>query len=109
MNNNHYLEDSKKFWGNYEKAREERDKKLARLPFSEKAAIVEKLQTDYEALQNTKKEKLEQFGFEMPPDASNVVSLDLSFTKEAFEGALEKVFPLSQALLDDEESLRTKG
>jgi len=107
MDNNNYLEDSKKFWGNYEKAREERDNKLARLPFSEKAAIVEKLQTDYEALQNTKKEKPEQFGFEMPPDASNVVSLDLPFTKEAFEGALKKVFPLSQALIDDEESSKT--
>lgn len=50
----------------------------------------------------------EQFGLgELPPYASNVVSLDLSFTKESFEEALKKVFPLSQALLDDEESSKT--
>lgn len=52
--------------------------------------------------------KQEQFGLgELSPDASNVVSLDLSFTKETFEEALKKVFPLSQALLDDEESSKT--
>ncbi len=50
----------------------------------------------------------EQFGLgELPPDASNMVSLDLSFTKESFEEALKRVFPLSQALLDDEESSKT--
>lgn len=104
MDEVNYLKDSKKFWGIYKKARGERDKKLAALPFSEKAAITEKLQIDYEVLQNTKG-KPSQFGFgKMPPDVSNVVSLDLPFTKEAFEGALDKVFPLSQALLDDEES-----
>lgn len=75
MDNNNYLEDSEKFWDNYEKAREERDNKLARLPFSEKASIVEKLQTDYKTLQNTK-EKPRQFGLELSPDASNVMSLD---------------------------------
>ena len=50
----------------------------------------------------------EQFGLgELSPDASNVASLDLSFTKKDFEEALKKVFPLSQALLDDEESSKT--
>ena len=107
MDKDNYLKDSKKFWGNYEKARKEQDNKLARLPFSEKAAIVAKLQTDYKVLQNTQ-EKPGQFGLgEIPPGASNVVSLDLPFTKEVFEGALEKVFPLSQALLDNEESSKT--
>jgi len=50
----------------------------------------------------------EKFGLgELPPDASNTLSLDPSFTKKDFEEALKKVFPLSQALLDDQESLET--
>ena len=50
----------------------------------------------------------EQFGLgEIPPDASNVLSLATLFTKEDFGEALDKVFPLTQVLLDEEESSKT--
>ncbi len=50
---------------------------------------MEKLQADYELLQNTKG-KPEQFGLgKMPPDASNVVSLDLQLTRK-FLGSVEE-------------------
>ncbi|MBA7651608.1 hypothetical protein ES703_59427 [subsurface metagenome] len=88
-----YLKDSKKFWENREKAREARDKDLARLTFSEKAGITEKLQTDYKTLQNAKEEP-KQFGLgEIPPDAMNELSLEQSFTQEDFDEALDKAFP----------------
>lgn len=50
----------------------------------------------------------DKFGLgQIPPDASNELFLDPSFTKEDFKEALNKVFPFTQILLDDEESSRT--
>jgi len=59
---NYYdLKDSKKFWEGRDKAREARNRKLAKLPFSEKATIAERLRADYEVLQNARDEST-QFG-----------------------------------------------
>jgi len=47
----------------------------------------------------------EQFGLgELPPDATNVLLIDPSFTEEDFEAALEKVFPKAQSLTGDQEA-----
>ena len=84
-----YLKDSKKFWGTYKKARGERDKKLAELPFSEKAAMTEKIQADYEVLRNAQGES-KQFGLgEISPDAMNELSIKQPFTQKDFENALD--------------------
>lgn len=107
MDNIYYLNDSKKFWENREKAREERDKRLARLTFSEKVAITEKLQKDEEALRFAKQEP-KQFGLGViPPDAMNELSIELPFTQAEFEEALDKVFPFTQELQADQESSKT--
>ena len=107
MDNVYYLKDSKKFWETHEKAREARDKRLARLPFSEKVAITEKLQTDSEVLQKAKGKPI-QFGLgEIPPDAMNELSIEQPFTQEDFEEALKKVFPFTQELQADQESSKT--
>ena len=107
MNNTYYLKDSENFWGNREKAREARDKRLARLPFSEKVAITEKLQIDYQVLRNAKGEP-KQFGLgEISPDAMNELSIEQPFTQEDFEEALNKVFPFTQELQADQELSKT--
>jgi len=106
MGKDFYLKDSKKFWETRKKAREEREKRLARLPFSEKAAIVEKLQIDYEALRNTRKNP-EQFGLGELPDATNELSIEYPFTQVDFEEALNKVFSFTQELQSDQESSKT--
>ena len=50
----------------------------------------------------------EKFGLgELPPDASNMLFLDPSFTKKDFEAALKKVFPFTQTLQDDQEASET--
>ncbi len=102
MSKEYYQKDLKKFWENREKARGKRDKDLARLTFSEKAAITEKLKIDYEVLQKAK-EKPRLFGLgEMPPDAVNEISLEQSFTQEDFNEALDKVFPFTQAFQNEQ-------
>ena len=103
---NYYLKDSKKFWENYDKAREERDKKIARLPFSEKAAMAEKIQADYEVLRNAKDES-KQFGLGDIHDATNELSIELPSSPSDFEEALNKVFPFTQELQADRESSKT--
>jgi len=40
---------------------------------------------------------------QIPPDASNELLLDPSFTKEDFEEALKKIFPLTPNIPSDEE------
>lgn len=88
--NIYYLKDSKKFWETHKKAREVRDKKLAKLSLAEKATIAERLQADYEVLQNAKDES-KQFGLgELPLDACNVLTTSSSFTKQDFESDLIK-------------------
>ncbi len=106
MDNVYYLKDSKKFWGTREKAREAKDKRLARLPFSEKVAMTEKIQADYELLRNAKG-KTKQFGLGDIPDATNELSIELPFTEEDFAEALNKVFPFTQELQADQESSKT--
>ena len=101
---NYYLKDSKKFWETHKKARQVKDKKIARLPFSEKAAMAEKIQADYEVLRNAKDES-KQFGLGDIPDATNELSTELPFTPSDFEEALNKVFPFTQELQADLESL----
>lgn len=50
----------------------------------------------------------EGFGLgQIPPDASNELHLDPTFTKEDFEEALNKVFPFTLALPEDQESSET--
>lgn len=101
MNNIYYLKDSKKFWETRKRAREAKDKKLASLPFSEKATMTERIQADYEVLQNAKEES-KQFGLgELPPDAMNELSIEQPFTQRDFENALDKVFPFTRELQTD--------
>jgi len=100
---NYYLKDSKKFWETHKKARQAKDKKLARLPFSEKAAMGEKIQADYEVLQNAKDES-RQFGLGDIPDATNELSTELPFTPLDFEEALNNIFPFTQELQAARES-----
>jgi len=103
---NYYLKDSKKFWETHKKARQAKDKKLAKLPFSEKTAMAEKIQADYEVLRNAKDES-KQFGLGDIPDATNELSTELPFTPLDFEEALNKVFPFTQELQADRESSKT--
>ncbi len=103
MANNYYLKDSKRFWETRKKAREAKDKRLTRLPVSEKAAIAERIQADYELLQNAKDET-KHFGLGDIPDAANELSIELSFTQSDFQEASNKVFPFTQELQADQES-----
>lgn len=90
MNSTHYLNDSSKFWEIHNEAREERDKKLARLSFTKKADITERLQADEKVLRYAKK-KLGQFGLgSLTPDAMNEVSAGYSFTRGDVEIKLNK-------------------
>lgn len=101
MDNIYYLKDSKEFWETHEEARKARDKRLAGLPFSKKAAISAKLQVDYEVMRNAR----EEFGLgEIPPDAMNDLSIEQPFTQEDFKTALNKIFPFTQELQADQES-----
>jgi len=69
--------------------------------------MAEKLQADYEVLQNAKRES-EQFGLgEIPPDAMNELHIEQPFTQVDFKEALNKVFPFTQELQADQESLKT--
>ena len=105
MKNDNYQNDLKKFWENRKQAREERDKGLAELSFSEKIAITESLQRDGRALQNAKRDTI---GLSLTsPDAVNTLSRDLLFTQEDFEKALNKVFPFTRELQADQESSKT--
>lgn len=105
MTNQNYQNDLKGFWGKRKQAREERDKGLAELSFSEKIAITESLQKDGRALQNAKSDTI---GLNVTsPDAVNDLSLDLPFTQENFDEALNKVFPFTQELQDEQESSQT--
>ena len=106
MDNMYYLKDSKKFWETHKKARQVRDKKLTKLPFSEKTAMAERIQADYEVLQNAKDES-KQFGLGDILDATNALSTELCFTPSDFEQALDKVFPFTQELQADRESSKT--
>ena len=102
----YYPKDSKKFWETHKKARQVKDKKIARLPFSEKAAMAEKIQADYEVLRNAKDES-KQFGLGDILDATNELSIELPSTPADFEEALNKVFPFTQELQADRESSKT--
>lgn len=69
--------------------------------------MAEQLQADYEVLQSAQR-KSEQFGLgEIPPDAMNELHIEQPFTQEDFGEALNKVFPFTQELQADQESLRT--
>jgi len=105
MDSNYYLKDSKEFWGKREKAREAKDKRLARLPFSEKVAMTEKIQADYELLRNAR--ETNQFGLGDIPEAMNELSIELPFIQADYEEALKKVFPFTQELQADQESSKT--
>lgn len=100
IGNIYYLKGSRKFWETHERARKAKDKKLARLPFSEKAAIAEKIQADYEVLRNARDES-KQFGLGDIPDATNELSIESPFAQSDFEEALNKVFPFTQELQAD--------
>lgn len=105
MKKDSYQNDLKEFWENHKRAREERDKELTGLSFSEKIVITESLQKDGKALQNAKSGTT---GLGVTsPDAANELSLDLPFTQEDFEGALNRVFPFTQELQDEQESSKT--
>lgn len=106
MDNIYYTKDSKKFWETHKKARHIRDKKLAKLPFSEKTAMAERIQADYEVLRNARDES-NQFGLGDIPDATNELSTELSCTQSDFEEALNKLFPFTQELQADRESSKT--
>jgi hypothetical protein len=103
MVNIYYLKDSKKFWETHKKARQLRDKKLAKLPFSEKTAISERIQADYEVLRNSNDES-KQFGLGDIPHATNELSIELSFTPSDFEEAINELFPFTQELQANLES-----
>ena len=49
-----YMQDSKEFWRKRNKARKNLDKKLASLPYSEKVAIMEKMEANHTSLRNAK-------------------------------------------------------
>ena len=107
MDNVFSQQDSKRFWEKHNKGRQARDKQLAGLPFSEKVAMTEKLQADYEVLRNSKEDS-GQFGLgEMSPDAMNELSIERRFTQGDFDEALNKVFPFTQELQGDQESSGT--
>jgi hypothetical protein len=55
MSRGNYTKDSSKFWEGRKNARATRDEKLTRLPFSQKVAIVESLQSDRISLRNAKR------------------------------------------------------
>ncbi|MGD9117295.1 MAG: hypothetical protein PVJ08_00940 [Dehalococcoidia bacterium] len=104
MSDAFYLKDSKKFWETRKKAREAKDKRLARLPFSEKAVMTERIQADYEVLRNARGES-NQFGIsEIPPDAINELSFAQPFGQGVLEQDLNKAFPFTQELQADQES-----
>ena len=97
MNNMYYPKDSKKFWETRRKARQIRDKRLAKLPFSEKTAITERVQADYEVLRNAKDDS-NQFGLGHIPHATNELRIELCFTSSGFEEALNDLFPFTHEI-----------
>ena len=103
MDNIYYPKDSKKFWETHKKARQIRDKKLAKLPFSEKTAIAERIQADYEVLRNAKDES-KQFGLGNIPDATNELRFELCFTLSGFEEALNDLFPFTHEIQSHRQS-----
>lgn len=75
MKNGSYQSDLRKFWENRKQAREERDRQLAELPFSDKVAIVKSLQKDAKAIENA---TMDSIGLRVKsPDAVNESSLYL--------------------------------
>ena len=105
MENEHYRDDLKEFWSNRKRAREERDKQLAELPFSEKIAITESLQREARAIESA---KCNTIGLGVTsPDALNHYPPEIIFTQSDFDAALNKVFPSTQELQDDQESSET--
>ena len=106
MSNIYYLKDSKKFWETHKNARQLRDKKLTKLPFSKKTAMAERIQADYEVLRNSKDDS-KQFGLGVILDAANELSIELSFTPSDFEEALNELFPFTQELQAYLESSKT--
>ena len=105
MKKENYQSDLKGFWENRKKAREERDKQLAELPFSDKVAITESLQKDAKAIESATSDSIGLWV--TSPDAVNEIFLNLSFTQEDFEEALNKVFPFTETLRDEQELSRT--
>jgi len=105
MKNNNSQRDLKEFWDSRRRAREERDKRLAELSFSEKIAITESLQKDALALQNAKSDVI---GLRITsPNAVNNLSLELPFTQQDFNDALNRIFPFTQELQDEQELSQT--
>ena len=103
MSEVNYLKNSEKFWETHKKAREARNRKLASLSFSEKADITERLQMDYEILQDSK----EKFGLGEVSNSVTEISIEHTFTQADFDNALNKVFPFTKELQADQESSKT--
>ncbi len=103
MSEVNYPKDSEKFWETHRKAKEARNRKLASLSFSEKADMVERLQMDYEILQEAK----EQFGLGDVSNSVTEISIEHTFTRADFDNALNKVFPFTRELQSDQESSKT--
>ncbi len=80
MNEVNYLKDPAMYWEVHRKAKETRNKKLASLSFSEKVDITERLQMDYEILQDAKK----QFGLGRVPDSATEMSTKHTFAQIDF-------------------------
>lgn len=55
MKKANYVRDSKKFWRTREKARDNLDKRLANLSYSEKVTIMGKMQANHASLRNAKR------------------------------------------------------
>ena len=80
------MKDIDKFWVIHKRAKRELNEKLAKLPLSEKAVMAERLQADYELLQNARDES-KQFGLgELPLKACNVVKDNMDFSRTIDSG-----------------------
>ena len=94
MSEINYLKNSKKFWENHRQSKENRNKIMKNLSFSEKADITEMLQTDYELLQDAR----EQFGLGEVSSSETKVSSERTFSQADFNNALNKGFTFTQDL-----------
>lgn len=92
-----YLKDSEKFWETRKKARKIKDRKLEKLNFSEKVNMAEKIEADYEVLQNAKRES-SKFEIGEIPGAVNELSIENNFDSTEFEENSKKEFPFTREL-----------
>lgn len=92
MESKSYQNDLKKFWENRNRAREKRDEEMARLPFSEKIAIIENLQRDGKLIQAARDQII---GLRITnSDVVNELRVNESFSTSAFE----QDFPFTEQL-----------